>query len=156
MTDAATILRRVGSVLVVDWPTKDLPETLAGAGYVVFVKGGPGPDDYVEYSVRDDSAVKRQPIGRPERVDLVHVYRPIDELPGFVTLALELGATTVWVLSGLASDGTRDPTGCWLPPDASAAARQLVETAGLVYLDHPYIADVVRAVGGTRAPGAPG
>jgi predicted CoA-binding protein len=155
MTDAETILRTVRTVIVVDWPIKDLPETLFRAGYAVGVKGGPA-DTYVVCEAADDGSIRQQPIGRPERVDLVHVYRPIDELPGFVTLALELGATTVWVLSGLAPDGTRDPTGCWLPSEASAAARQLVETAGLVYLDHPYIADVVRAVGGTRAPGAPG
>jgi predicted CoA-binding protein len=155
MTDAETILRTVHSVLVVDWPTKDLPETLFRAGYAVVVKGGP-EDRYVGYDAADDGSIRRQPIGRPERVDLVHVYRPVEELPGFVTLAVELGATAVWVLSGLAPDGTRDATGCWLPPEASASARQLVETAGLVYLDHPYIADVVRAVGAARAPGAPG
>ena len=155
MTDAGTILRTVRTVLVVDWPTKDLPATLFGAGYAVVVKGGP-EDRYVAYEAAANGSIRHQPIGRPGRVDLVHVYRPIDELSGFVTLALELGATTVWVLSALAPDGNARPTACSLPPEASAAARRLVETADLVYLDHPYIADAVRAFGGTRASGAPG
>lgn len=155
MTDAATILAAVRSILVVDWPTKDLPETLVRAGYAVFVKSGPGPDDFVEYA-QVDGAVGREQTARPTRVDLVHVYRPLEELPGFVELAVDLGASTVWVLSGLAPDGTRDRTGCWLPPEASATARRLVEAAGLVYLDRPYILDAVLAASGTRAPGAPG
>ena len=45
MTDADAILRSAESILVIDWPTEELPETLARAGYVVVVKAGPGPDD---------------------------------------------------------------------------------------------------------------
>ena len=156
MTDPEAILRATRSILVVDWPTRDLPESLTRAGYAVYVKSGPGPDDDVEYTVRDDGSVARLRVPRPERVDLVHVYRPLEELPGFVALALDLGATTIWVLSGLAADGSRDPAGCWLPPEASAAARQLVETAGLAFLDHPSITEAVRRSGGPRVSGAPG
>ena len=156
MTDAETILRAAQSILVVDWPTKELPETLVRAGYAVHVKSGPAPDDYVEYTVQDDGSIARLRVARPQRVDIVHVYRPIEELAGFVGLALELGATTVWILSGFAADGSRAPAGCWLPPEASVAARQLVEAAGLVYLDHPPIAEAVRVSGGLRASAAPG
>ena len=38
----------------------------------------------------------------------------------------------------------RDPTGCWLADDIAAAARAIVESAGLVYVDRPYIAEVAR------------
>ena len=147
MTDTDTILRTARSVLVVDWPTKDLPETLVHAGYAVFVKSGPGPDDFVAYERGDDGSIRRDQIGRPERVDLVHVYRPVEELPGLVDLAVSLGASTVWLLSGLGEDGARDPQGCWLPPERSAEARRIVEAAGLVYIERPTIVEAVRAAG---------
>ncbi|HEV8403724.1 MAG TPA: CoA-binding protein [Candidatus Limnocylindrales bacterium] len=147
MIDAADLLRTVRSVLVIDWPTKDLPETLSRAGYTVFVKAGPGDDDYVLYEAADDGSIRRRPMDRPERIDLVHVYRPIEELPGYVDLAVGLGATAVWVLSGLSEDGSRDRTGCWLPADQSAEARRIVESAGLAYVERPAILEAVHAAG---------
>ena len=154
MTDADAILKTTRSVLVVDWPTKDLPETLFRAGYAVFVKSGPGPDDFVTYGSADDGSIRRDRIGRPDRVDLVHVYRPIDELPGFVELAVALGATTLWFLSGVADDGARDPQGCRLPPERSAEARRIVEAAGLVYVERPAILEAIRvATHPSRAEG---
>lgn len=147
MTDAETVLRTVRSILVVDWPIKELPETLARTGYAVLVKSGPSPDDYVEYATRDDGSVGRLPMTRPNQVDLVHLFRPLDELPGFVELAVGLGATSLWVLSGLGPDGTRDPVGCWLPADRSAEARRIVESAGLVYVERPFILEAVRWAG---------
>lgn len=33
LTEAQKILESAGSVLVVDWPSRDVPETLAKAGY---------------------------------------------------------------------------------------------------------------------------
>jgi hypothetical protein len=147
MTDAETILRSAESILVIDWPTEELPETLARAGYVVVVKGGPGSDDYVEYVAIGDGSVRLRPLGRPDKIDVVHVYRPLEELPGFVDLAVELGATTVWILSGLASAGTRDPLGSWLPSDQSAEARRMVESAGLAYIDRPAILEAIRTAG---------
>jgi hypothetical protein len=69
----------------------------------------------------------------------------VDELPGIVELAQKLGARAVWIQSGMASDGTHDPRGCWFPPETSQSSRDLVESAGLVYFDRPYVADAVRA-----------
>jgi hypothetical protein len=147
MTDTDTILRTARSVLVVDWPTKDLPETLFWAGFAVFVKSGPGPDDFVVYEPADDGSIRRDRIGRPEHVDLIHVYQPVNELPAFVELAVALGGTTVWILSGLGDDGARDPQGCWLPPERSAEARRIVEAAGLDYIERPSILEAIRAAG---------
>jgi predicted CoA-binding protein len=147
MTEVETILRATASILVVDWLTKALPETLARAGYKVVVKSGPRPDDYVEYATQGDGSIRRLPTGRPEHIDVVHVFRPIEELPVFVGLAGELGATTVWVLSGLADDGTRDADGCWLPADRSDEARRIVESAGMTYVQRPTILEAVRAAG---------
>ncbi len=48
----------VDTVLVIDWPTKDVPETLTRAGLRVVVRGGPGPEDYSVYELNngDESA----------------------------------------------------------------------------------------------------
>jgi predicted CoA-binding protein len=147
MTDAEPILESAESVVVVDWPTKDVPETFARAGYAVFAKGGPGADDYITFALRGGEVVTT-PVGRsPDHADLVYAHRPVDELANIVTIARDVGARTVWLQSGLRSDGTKDPKGCWMPRDRSEEARQVVEAAGLAYVDHPYIADVIRQQG---------
>ena len=148
MTEAGQILRETGSILLVDWPSKDVPETLARAGYTVVVKGGPEPDNYSAYEVQGSQVVTRR-TGQPPAADLVYSHRPIGELPGIVAMAQRLGAGAVWVQSGVASDGTKAPNGCWMDEAASRAAREIVESAGLAYIDTPYIADEVRR-GGRR------
>ncbi len=45
------ILECAHSILVIDWPSKDVPESLARAGFHVIAKGGPGPEDYSAYEV---------------------------------------------------------------------------------------------------------
>ena len=147
MTEAEQILETADSVLLVDWPTRDVPETLARAGFTVVVKGGPEPDQYLAQEVDDGEIVARH-VGRPpEHVDLVYSYRPIDELSGIVALARTMGAIAVWRQSGLASSGVEDPRGCWLPEYESREARRIVESAGLAYFEEPYIADAVRQLG---------
>jgi predicted CoA-binding protein len=147
VTEARQILRETGSILLVDWPSKDVPETLARAGYTVVVKGGPEPDNYWAYEVRDGEVVSRRTGQAPVAVDLVYSHRPVGELPGIVAVAQRLGAGVVWLQSGLASDGTRAPDGCWMDRAASRAARATVESAGLAYIEAPYIADEVRSRG---------
>jgi hypothetical protein len=140
------VLAHAASILVIDWPSRDVPETLTRSGYAVFVKGGPGPEDYAAWELRDSQVVVT-PSGRPPRgVDVVYCHRPVAELPGILAVATELGAATVWLQSGLTGDGTRDPKGCWLPDGDAAQARTLVERAGLHYVGAPYIADVARGL----------
>jgi predicted CoA-binding protein len=124
-----------------------VPDTLARAGYAVFVKGGPEPGNYWAYELRDGEVAQRR-VGRlPEHADLVYSHRPVGELPGIVELARQAGAAAVWHQSGLASNGTKDSRGCWMPEDASEQARAIVGAAGLTYLQEPYIADEVRRLG---------
>jgi hypothetical protein len=66
------------------------------------------------------------------------------ELAEIVAFAGTIGATAVWFQSRLAEDGTPDKTGCWLPDDESQRAREIVESAGMSYVEKPYIADAVR------------
>lgn len=144
MTEAEQILESADGVLVVDWPSRDVPDTLVGAGYDVVVKGGPGPDDYSAHELRDGRVVVA-PLGRPPaRVELVYCHRPPEELPGILAVAKAIGARAVWYQSGLAPGGAKDPMGCWVAEQASRDARGLVESAGLRYIDDVYIADAVR------------
>ncbi len=131
-------------MLVVDWPLVDVPETLARAGYATVEHGGPEPDNYSAYELKDGAVVMRR-LGRaPEHADLVFTHRPVDELPQIVEFAKSIGATAVWIQSGLAAGGTPDRKGCWLSDDESHRARGIVESAGLSYIQEPYIADAVR------------
>jgi predicted CoA-binding protein len=148
VTEAGQILRETGSILLVDWPSKDVPETLARAGYTVLVQGGPQPDNYSVYEVRNGEVVSRRTGRAPAAVDLVYSYRPVEELPGIVAMAQRLGASAVWLQSGVASDGTKATDGCWMDQPTSQAARAVVESAGLTYIEAPYIADEVRSGGG--------
>ena len=148
MARAEEILKQARTVLVVDWPSRDVPDTLARAGFTVVVHGGPGPGDYSVQDVVDGAVVPRQLGAAPRHADLVYSYRPIGELPGIVASARKIGATAVWWQSGLASSGTSDPKGCWVADDDSRQARQIVESAGLDYLEQPYIADAVRRITG--------
>lgn len=147
MTDAELILGTARTVVVVDWPSRDVPDTLALAGYTVLVKGGPEPDNYSAYEVTRGEVVSRPAGTPPDTADLVYAHRPVAELPGIVMLAQRLGATAIWHQSGLAEGGSKDPRGCWLPEPEAQAARDMAESAGLAYLAAPYIADEVRRLG---------
>ena len=148
MAEADQILRSAGSVLLVDWPSRDVPETLVRAGYQVFAKGGPGPDDYTALELRGEEVLAR-PVGRPpEHADLVYSYRPIGELPDVIAIARQVGATAVWHQSGKDSAGADDPRGFCLSWVESQEARAIVESADLTYVEGPYIADAVRRLVG--------
>jgi len=144
---AARILAAMRTVLVIDWPSRDVPASLAFGGFTVFVKGGPGPADYAAWELDAGEPVSR-PLGRePERVDLVYCHRPFGELPGIIALAGRLGDRALWWQTGLTSGGGKDPTGCWATPEQSRQARDLADAAGLAYVGDVYIADAARALG---------
>src|SRR5215467_26920 len=121
MTNAATpdvdrarrILAGARSILVIDWPSREVPASLAAAGYTVIVKGGPGPADYTAWELSGGEPVTR-PFGRaPGHADLVYCHRPLGELASIVAMAQSLGATAVWRQTGLTAAGDRAPRGCW-------------------------------------------
>ncbi|HKB29602.1 MAG TPA: CoA-binding protein [Streptosporangiaceae bacterium] len=147
MSQAEEILAAADSILLVDWPTRDVPEALVRAGYTVVVKGGPEPDNYSVYELRDGEVLDHPAGHPPTHADLVYSYRPVSELPGIIALARQFGATAVWSQSGLAGGGAKDPHGCWTAEATSRQARAIVESAGLTYVETPYIADAVRQRG---------
>ena len=82
----------------------------------------------------------------PDKVDLVHldIGHAFDD---YVDLAARLGAATVWYHSAR----TRPPQpadnrGTWVPAAQSARQREVVEAAGMTYVDDHYIADVARQI----------
>ena len=142
--DIQKILKGVETVLVIDWPSKDVPDGLALAGFKVVVRGGPGPEDYFAHEVKDGKSQSRR-VGRPpERADLVYSYRPLSELPGIIALAKTIHARAIWTQSGLSAEGKKDLKGCWLPENELTSARKLVESSELKYITEPYIGDVAR------------
>lgn len=148
MAVLAELIRDSHTVLLVDWPSRDVPDTLARAGYTVVSADGPA-DEYNAYEVVEGRIAVRPVADPPDRVDFVYSHRPVDELPRIVEQARSLGARAIWLQSGLDATGARDPRGSWLPEDQADRARRIVEEAGLAFVDGPYLADAVRAVSGT-------
>jgi predicted CoA-binding protein len=145
------VLQHAHTILVIDWPSKDVPESLVRAGFIVFVKGGPAPEDYFLHEWRDNQLVHQRIGHPPEHADLVYSYRPLTELPGIIELAKSLRAKTIWTQSGICTDGkTNDPRGCWLCDSEHNHARQLIQAAGLRHICQPYIADAARQLTPTR------
>jgi hypothetical protein len=144
---AAQLLDGARSILVIDWPSVDVPDTLAASGRAVVVKGGPGSHDYSERMIGVDGAIVVRAVERPTHVDLVYCHRPLGELMGIVVLGRELGATALWHQSGFSEDGVQDPADCWLSGEAANRARRIVEAAGLGFVHDVYIADAARALG---------
>jgi len=143
------ILRAVETVLVIDWPSKEVPELLTRARLRVVVRGGPGPEDYSIYQINNGEVNNGEVLERltgcpPERADLIYSYRPLSELPGIIATAKELGAKTIWSQSGVNATGGKDPRGCWVADEELTLARNLVEAAGLRFIAEPYIGEVAR------------
>jgi len=142
--------KNIDNVLVIDWPSKDVPESLTKAGFHVVVRGGPGPEDYSVYALSNGEIVTRH-LGRaPGRANLIYAHRPVSELPEIIATAKELHAKIIWTQSGLSAASVNDPKGCWIPAEELRLARNLVESAGLTYITEPYIGDVARQIRTSR------
>jgi len=123
---AEQVLRSARTILLIDFPSRDVPDALARAGLSVMVQGGPGQQDFFSYEPDGEEVREVRMGGPPTRADLVYVHRPEDELPSIVADARDLGASAVWCESG------------------SDRARQVVEAGGLTYVDDPSIVDAAR------------
>jgi len=75
--------------------------------------------------------------GVPERVGLVEVFRPSDQTPDIARQAVAVGATALWLQLGI----------------SSAPAREIAESAGLLYVENRCMAIERRRLG-LDAPGA--
>ncbi len=142
--DWKELLKAVKTVLVIDWPSKEVPETLALAAFQVVVRGGPGSNEFSIYEVDSTGGVVRRSGQAPEQAELVYAHRPLIELPSIIASAKALRARAVWIQSGRSPTGSKDPRGCWLPAEEDQWAAELAQSAGLSYFSQPYIADAIR------------
>ncbi|HEV3484908.1 MAG TPA: hypothetical protein VG106_05840 [Vicinamibacterales bacterium] len=108
-------------VLLIDWPSREVPDSLARAGFSVTAQERDGT--YAAYEM-DGAVVARRDVEEPEGVDAVYAYRPLDELAEIADVAARLGATTLYWETG-PSPAT---------PQDVARARQVVERAGLDFV----------------------
>jgi predicted CoA-binding protein len=140
------ILEKARTVLLVDWPSAAVPRALLEAGFHVFgfSPGGYSRAQLVAVPPAERDGVRSLPPERenetghlvfqrldrrPEQVDIVYVYRPVDEIPGIlVTHAVPLSATAVWLQ----------------PPMRVADARWLAETGGPEIIEGCDIVEAVR------------
>lgn len=126
MADYRALLAASTSFLLIDWPSRDVPDTLARHGYRVASADGPTEDAYNAYELVEGAVRVRQLDSPPQSVDIVYAHRPIAEMDRIVKQARDLNARAVWVHTG------------------SPEARQIVEAAGLMYVDSPFLPDAVR------------
>jgi hypothetical protein len=143
-------LKTARTILLIDWPSKDVPEALTRAGFSVFVHGGPGPEDYSVYELKNGEVVSSRTGRRPEQADLVYSYRPLAELARTIEEALAVGAKIVWIQSGLSLDGRKDPKAFWMTEEDMRSAQRQVKAAGLELMTQPYIGDVAREISRVR------
>lgn len=144
MPDFAKLLADTKTILLIDWPSREVPDSLARRGFIVI--SNDGPDVYNAYEMDGEEIRVRSLPRLPKQADLVYTHRPVEELPEIVETAKAIGARAIWLQSGRDESGDKDPCGCWLAPVEEAKARAIVEAAGLVYVDKPYIVDAVQLV----------
>ena len=77
-------LRAARHVVVQDYPDRDIPDSLTRAGFTVTIYGGPDPADVVVSELVDGAIVHRQTGRRPDRADLLYIYRPLVEIDGIL------------------------------------------------------------------------
>lgn len=135
--DHLDVLRQTRTILLIDYPGRVVPDTLARAGYDVTAHEGPGPERYHRYRVEGGEIVRGPSGAAPAAVDLVFSHRPLDELEGILEEAVRLGARALWQHEGLIDEERR-------------RAEALVTAAGLTYIDTPFILDVVSEIRGQQ------
>jgi len=144
------VLASARRILLVSFIGPEVPVTLASSGFDVVARTGPAPDDWASCLAVDGELVTTPLAQAPDQVDLVHldVGHAFEE---HVDLAASLGATVVWYHSARTlPPQPADNRGTWLPAAQSARQRQIVEAAGMAYVDDVYIADVARQIAGGR------
>jgi len=151
MNDRASTLSTVHDIVLHNWPSRDVPDTLVQAGFAVTVYGGPEPDDISVCELVDGQIIDRKTGRQPDHADLMYVYpwsgfELERDLYGVADNAVALGAAALWYQSGRNSDGTTDTHGCWLPESEAAAVESIGTTAGLTVVHDAYIGDAVRAL----------
>lgn len=146
------------TVLLVDWPSQDVPRALLAEGFEVVsanfaagtasaysLAGADGeassPDGQGETPAPDregDAALLiRRLEATPQRVDVLAVFRPQDEHARAVRNAMDLGVRVVWVQRGTLSD----------------EAREMAAGAGIAVIEDVSMADALQQLRSVRTSG---
>ena len=149
MNNHSSILNEAHDVVLHNWPSRDVPDTLVRAGFGVTVYGGPEPDDISVCELVDGNIINRKTGTPPTRADLMYVFPwpGFDlrrDLPQVVSNAKTLGASILWYQSGHNSDGSNSSDGCWLPDADAVLVQSIAATSGLACVHDAYIAEEVR------------
>lgn len=138
MIDPDEILRNAHHVVVQDFPSREIPDSLTRAGLRVTIYGGPAESDVVSSELDGDAIVHRR-VGRyPEDADLFYTYRPLAEVDAIIDEAQRLGVSTIWRQPPVDSEDDVDAE-VW---------KAHVTAAGLTYVDSPTIDEVARGLSG--------
>ena len=140
------ILRAAKTILLVDWPDTGVPRVLVKAGFTVY---GYSPGSYTIAGIvagkpNDANGLsvfppKGDELGylifkklesRPDWVDIVSVYRPVEELPGIIEHIVPPGAKVLWLQ----------------PPLRSAIGRELAAENHLEFVEGVAIADIATKI----------
>ncbi|HEX6540066.1 MAG TPA: CoA-binding protein [Candidatus Dormibacteraeota bacterium] len=140
----------LASVLLVDWPSQDVPRALLGAGFAVLsanleagtasaydvldpdAPAAPARGLEIIAPDRDGDAplvIRRLP-AMPSRVGVVALFRPEAEHTEITRRAINLRATAIWVQRGR----------------LSGEARRLADRAGIAVIDDVRLADAIPAL----------
>lgn len=149
MTDHAAVLAAAHDVVLHNWPSRDVPDTLVQAGFAVTVYGGPEPDDISVCELVDGQIINRRTGTPPSHADLMYVFpwpgfELQRDLPRIASNAERLGASTLWYQSGRTRDGATRSDGCWLSDAEAAQVQSIATAAGLTCVHDAYIAHEVR------------
>lgn len=149
MNAYAPVLGAAHDILLHNWPSTDVPDTLVKAGFAVTVYGGPEPDNISVSELVDGEVISRKTGVQPTHVDLMYVYPwpGFDlerDLPGVADHAQALGASTLWYQSGRNSDGSDNPESSWLADAEAARVEAIAKAAGLIAVHDAYIAQTAR------------
>lgn len=151
LTELVALLEDARVVEVVDWPGPEVPAALVRAGLTVVAQrhpvpppnepqfvlhevrpGEPAPDSH-DFRLDGGAMLSFRTIdARPPVVDLVSTFRPAEEQPAIVELAVTLGARAVWVEPG---------------ESLSPQARAMAQAAGLTWVEGVSIRTIAARVG---------
>jgi len=118
-------LKKAHTILLVDWPSAQLPSALLTAGFNVYSYS---PDSYSKAEFEKDGKLNFTKLdGPPVQVDIVNIFRPEEEHERIISKhAIPLGAKVIWLH----------------PPVASERTHALAETFNLLFVQGVNIADV--------------
>ncbi|MBS1530112.1 MAG: CoA-binding protein [Bacteroidetes bacterium] len=122
--DPEYILKKAKTILLIDWPDKNVPHSLINAGLKVY---GYSPDHYNEATDKAGDIVFNRLNERPASVDIVFIYRPEAEHERILKdQVLPLGAKIIWLQ----------------PPVTSSAISRLAAEHEITIIEGINIADI--------------